>query len=184
MSNKFTPWTDEQAEKIAERIKSKIKVQSSGCWVWQGATDNKGYGQIRVRKGTHLAHRISYFIFTGINPEGKHCCHKCDNPPCVNPAHIFLGNMKDNIIDSVQKRRHYNSKLTHCRKGHELSGDNLSYQKTKGGGVERRCKACSNARSRGYNKKPERLAYQREYQRRVRAKAKLVGVREVFDVLE
>jgi len=72
----------------------------SGCWEWQ-ATLHRGYGRLRGI----LAHRIAWEIFRGLIPEGLCVLHKCDNPSCVKPSHLFLGTQLDNIKDRHAKGR-------------------------------------------------------------------------------
>lgn len=97
------------------RFWSKVDVQNpEECWEWRGRTSHFGYGLFRDQK----AHRISYKILVGPIPDGLGCLHKCDNPPCCNPHHIFLGTNADNNRDKVEKgrvlkgERHPRSKLT------------------------------------------------------------------------
>ncbi len=78
------------------------------CWEWQGYININGYGQTRIggRKGkAYQAHRLSWIVHFGGIPDGLHVCHKCDNPPCVNPNHLFLGTNLDNIKDRMKKGR-------------------------------------------------------------------------------
>lgn len=83
------------------------KVQKTeGCWRWIGSTWDNGYGRMMVGKRRRKAHRISFLIHNGFLPEDKVVCHTCDNPICVNPAHLFLGTQKDNNDDKVKKKRH------------------------------------------------------------------------------
>lgn len=76
----------------------------SGCIEWQGNRDADGYGRLETF-GEVLAHRIAYMMQNGSIPEGMVICHRCDNPPCVNPAHLFLGSHQDNADDCVSKGR-------------------------------------------------------------------------------
>ncbi len=84
------------------------KINKKGCWIWQGTCNNiGGYGQIHLKKGVLIrAHRYYYELYYGKIPKGKHICHKCDNPPCVNPNHLFIGTHTDNMRDKVLKGRH------------------------------------------------------------------------------
>lgn len=77
------------------------------CWVWRGSGDADGYGRIRFNDHTEQAHRVSWQLENGAIPEGMVVRHKvCDNPPCVNPAHLMLGTKLDNARDAIEKRRH------------------------------------------------------------------------------
>ena len=105
---------------VETRFLKKIEAVRSvdGCWEWQGAKSPHGYGLYSFRwksggRQTFLAHIFSYQIhFGGTNK--LMVCHKCDNPPCVNPDHLFLGTASDNIQDSIRKGRwnHNNSPAT------------------------------------------------------------------------
>ncbi len=78
------------------------------CWIWNGGVDKDGYGKVNLsqqNKRLHLrAHRISYYVATGKIPKGL-ICHTCDNPPCVNPAHLFDGTVLNNASDMIAKGR-------------------------------------------------------------------------------
>jgi predicted DNA-binding protein YlxM (UPF0122 family) len=77
--------------------------KESGCWEWVGVTAKNGYGRFW---GNFLAHRVSYALYKEC-PKGFFVCHKCDNPPCVNPDHLFLGTAKQNTQDMISKGRKY-----------------------------------------------------------------------------
>lgn len=108
---------DEYFERLKERFWAKVdKTLGQGpqgdCWIWTGARFKYGYGSLSRRKDGYsystndYAHRISYEIHHGAIPEDKPLvCHKCDNPPCVRPDHLFLGTHADNAEDKVRKGR-------------------------------------------------------------------------------
>lgn len=84
------------------------KVNKKGeneCWTWSGFRNKKGYGQFKVGPAPRMAHRVSWVLHFGEIPEDLLVCHKCDNPPCVNPSHLFLGTEKDNQEDMSRKER-------------------------------------------------------------------------------
>ena len=86
-------------------IVSDIKFcEGTPCWEWQGATKMKA-GAIGINGKVYNAHRISWIIHNGNIPKKLFVLHKCDNRPCVNPNHLFLGTQKDNVIDMVNKGR-------------------------------------------------------------------------------
>lgn len=86
------------------------KKGASECWEWMGCRHYKGYGEFALPKGSpkykEKAHRMAWILTNGKIPKGMLICHKCDNPPCCNPSHLFLGTAKTNRQDSNQKWRH------------------------------------------------------------------------------
>lgn len=83
----------------------KFNKTRDGCWEWTGALNGAGYGITRVKGTSYRAHRYSYQIHVGPIPKGMLICHKCDNPKCVRPDHLFVGTPKDNSQDMVSKGR-------------------------------------------------------------------------------
>jgi len=75
------------------------------CWNWIGAKNRGGYGYFYADKRLIAAHRFSWEILYGPIPENLFCLHRCDNPACVNPSHLFLGTLQDNRRDCVSKNR-------------------------------------------------------------------------------
>jgi hypothetical protein len=90
------------------RFESKfIPEPNSGCWLWIGGANCEGRGRFYINGSNTTAPRACWMIYVGAIPEGLDVCHKCDNPSCVNPDHLWLGTAKDNLADMVQKNRHY-----------------------------------------------------------------------------
>ena len=83
--------------------------KSEGCWLWIGHRQPSGYGRMTVPVGGGhrkvRAHRVAWELHNGPIPDGMQVCHRCDNPPCVRPEHLFLGTSQDNTNDKIAKGR-------------------------------------------------------------------------------
>lgn len=95
---------------LEQRFWAKVK-KGPGCWEWTAMTNPKGYGIIGINHVPNLAHRVSYQLEVGPIPTGKCVLHRCDNPACVRPKHLFLGTKGDNNRDMHAKGRAF-TKLT------------------------------------------------------------------------
>jgi len=95
---RYTP--DEFRAAFWERV-----APGPGCWIWSGSRIHHGYGRVKRDRRLELAHRVAWELVNGPVPDGLCVLHHCDNPPCVNPAHLFVGTNSDNILDAVAKGR-------------------------------------------------------------------------------
>lgn len=187
----------EKTELSAEDLESAKKVfllldRSGGddaCWPITKGIGSKGYGRLTVEGRKKLAHRIMLELKLNRRLNSGECSlHRCDNPPCCNPAHLFPGTKADNMKDAVAKGRmasaknglHPESKRTHCPKGHEYNEENTIWEK-KPRGIGRRCRRCNLDRSTRYFYKhqTERVAKAHEHyhKNKVEICAKLREVR-------
>lgn len=98
----FTGWTE-----VVRR------PELGPCWEWNGGKYESGYGQVSTPDGrSKVAHRMAYLAWVGPLEDGQYACHRCDNPPCMNPAHIFAGTHKENMEDCANKDRNVHGEKT------------------------------------------------------------------------
>lgn len=113
------------------------RVDNTGeCWLWTGS-QRDGYGRLLFQGRFKLAHRVAWELTNGPIPDGLYVCHTCDNPPCVRPAHLFVGSQQDNLNDMVAKGR--SRRQTHCHNGHPMTDDNIYFRK----GKRNSCRVCA-----------------------------------------
>lgn len=110
-----------------------LPVTESGCWLWMGCDDGNGYGAVTYRRKRWLAHRLLFIHFKGEVPKGLELDHLCRVRCCVNPHHLEPVTRAVNVARGLKKRQ------THCKRGHELTGDNIYI---KPGSGDRGCHQC------------------------------------------
>ncbi len=134
---------------VEERFLSKINKINDGCWLWTGATRGSNgfmYGMFHLKNEIHSAHRFSWMLWKGKlakTEERELCvCHKCDNPLCVNPEHLYIGTHKQNMQDKAVKSRYLDKMKKECKRGHEYTVKNTYISKQ---GL-RHCRECHRIR--------------------------------------
>ena len=124
-------------------------IKTDGCWIWMAHKNKRGYGHFRSKNNKiMLAHRASFVISNGSIPEDMCVCHKCDNPSCVNPEHLFLGTQKENVHDMISKGRRKVRMDAICKNGHSLTDPENLYVVNDQGRIRKRCRTCNIAVSK------------------------------------
>lgn len=133
--------------KVIFRFAARLSSTKSGCVKWSGACGERGHGMIRIRGKVVGAHRVSWMIANGDIPDGLFVLHRCDNPPCVKPSHLFLGTQADNMEDMRAKGRDRTGAAqkakTHCPAGHPYDELNTYHYRNR-----RICRQCSYLRTK------------------------------------
>lgn len=128
-------------------------ITERGCWEWRGFRNELGYGIFSAeRLGlVHArAHRVVYEHLTGDEVGDRVLRHRCDNPPCVNPAHLETGTQADNINDMMERGRHWLHLRTECKHGHDLTLPGATREARRGERVYMACVECARRRAREY----------------------------------
>jgi hypothetical protein len=131
-----------------DRFADRLVVAANGCLLWSGMKDEFGYGRFYTggtsssgKRRRVLAHRWLYMRYRGQLASDQFLCHTCDNPSCVNPSHLFIGDSAANMRDMASKGSGKEQHKTHCPQGHAYEGENLML----GNGarsLHRRCRIC------------------------------------------
>jgi hypothetical protein len=117
------------------------------CWEWHKDRNGKGYGRASFNGTREFMHRLLYKLAHGPIPPGMDVCHRCDNPPCCNPSHLFIGTRSQNLIDAAIKKRWARQHNTHCPHGHELTPENI-IKRSGDRSRQRECLTCARERMR------------------------------------
>ena len=127
--------------RLPQRYWDKVSPEpNSGCWLWTGSVAPGGYGQFWLGKLQRCS-RLTFSHLKGINPTGLDVLHRCDNPYCCNPDHLWLGTHSDNMLDMFAKGRVTRKRWkAFCKRGHPRTPENLSANE---------CRDCRRARQRG-----------------------------------
>jgi HNH endonuclease len=134
-------------QELYDKIVAKILPDPfTGCWIWQGPRGSFGYGMLAVKPRDQPripnAHRAIWVALHGPLERKDFVCHKCDNPPCCNPDHLFIGSLAENNRDMAAKGRYNHQQRTHCIHDHEFTKENTRID-SRG---KRTCRTCERLR--------------------------------------
>jgi ribosomal protein L37AE/L43A len=150
--------------KTAKRVTARITMETvrshttpvNGCWEWNGVTDDRRYGQVRIDGKARLAHRLVYASFCGEVPDGMLVAHRCNNKRCVNPKHLYLATPSQNMLDANRDGLilHVNTKKKCCPR----CGSAYEIQRGFGWRYCRPCKVAWNRRAKAAKRAAARAA--------------------------
>ena len=128
---------------LDERLMERVRVDGDGCWMWLGHIDPAGYGRIK-KPGSRVpsyTHRVSYELHVGPIPPGLQIDHLCRNRACLNPAHLEVVTLVENVMRGFGLPAR-NARKTHCKHGHEFTEANTQRSE-----ADRACRACGHAKA-------------------------------------
>lgn len=140
----------------AAQWKANCTITADGCWLWNGFCQKfrnikpgqRGYpGSAYRGKGVRVHRQMLVFKLGRPIGEGLHACHTCDNPPCINPAHLYEATNQQNHLDGGKRKRMQGQTKTHCHRGHEFTPENTYWSK-RGASKCRNCSMCQRIRMR------------------------------------
>jgi hypothetical protein len=129
---------------IREHIMSRVVIADTGCWEWQGTLSVRGYGRIKIAGASKSVHRVSYAEFVGPLVDGLTIDHLCRNRRCCNPLHLEQVTSAENTLRGMGPAA-LHARQTHCKRGHELTPDNIIPSSAKIG--TRQCWTCLRLRN-------------------------------------
>lgn len=124
-------------KKMMLKLNKRRNITVEGCWIWVGPANN-GYGRVVYKGVRWYAHRLAFYLY---KPEEYNefgmICHKCNNPRCFNPEHLYCGDASTNALDAVKAGTHFMASKTQCPKGHTYNDENTYVENGR-----RHCKIC------------------------------------------
>ena len=132
---------------IRQKLEARIEHEpNSGCWLWAGSINERGYGSISTPRGTRRVHRVAYELFTGRPiPPGLTLDHLCRVRSCVNPDHLEPVTNRENILRGIGLTA-VNARMTFCKRGHLFGSGNFDWRRRRDGRTWRRCIPCERYR--------------------------------------